>query len=403
MPYQRQLPAWWGPPRAFDKPSGDRRISWLELFYDLVYVMAISRITRLLTLRMGIPGLIEYGCLFLLIFWGWLNGSLYYDFHGNEGLRTRLMMLWQMMIVAALSVTVGHLYDHGYQPATITLLVMQLFITYLWWSVGIYDRRHRRLNLPYTICYLCAGALMAVSLLLQPSWLAILVPAVLLCNYLPPLISQTLLQRSRLTADLSSSMYERLGLFMMIVFGEVVAGAVNGLGVLSQAGAVSWLSFALMIVIVFALWWIFFTLTANRQAKKGFYRATLLELLYIPALMALGLIAVCFSRYFGPGAELSLTLLFTTALAAYFIAICLMMGQIEYPREVQPVMLPVRASLLVTAIVFPAAGTLLAGYPVFGVLLTVWIILAGEILFLNIIYYRLAAKPPDLPPDANPG
>jgi hypothetical protein len=49
---------------------------------------------------------------------------------------------------------------------------------------------------------------------------------------------------------------------------------------------------------VFALWWIFFTMASNRNAKKGFTNATLLELLYIPALISLGLIAACFSSLF---------------------------------------------------------------------------------------------------------
>ena len=39
--------AWWGPPKKFDRDIKERRISWLELFYDLVYVIAIARITHL--------------------------------------------------------------------------------------------------------------------------------------------------------------------------------------------------------------------------------------------------------------------------------------------------------------------------------------------------------------------
>src|SRR6476659_7648670 len=97
---------WWGPPRKFDPRFEERRISWLELFYDLVYVIAIARITHHLSLHITWSGFFEYSSLFVLIFWGWLNGSLYHDIHGNEGLRTRLMTLWQMMIIAALAITV---------------------------------------------------------------------------------------------------------------------------------------------------------------------------------------------------------------------------------------------------------------------------------------------------------
>jgi low temperature requirement protein LtrA len=84
----------------------ERRISWLELFYDLVYVIAISRITHHLAMHINLEGFLQYAFLFILIFWSWLNGSLYYDIHGSDGLRTRLMTLWQVMIIAALAVTI---------------------------------------------------------------------------------------------------------------------------------------------------------------------------------------------------------------------------------------------------------------------------------------------------------
>ncbi|HET6993424.1 MAG TPA: low temperature requirement protein A, partial [Chitinophagaceae bacterium] len=62
--------AWWGPPKKFDTNFKERRISWLELFYDLVYVIAISRITHHLSQHITLGGFIEYACLFILVFWG---------------------------------------------------------------------------------------------------------------------------------------------------------------------------------------------------------------------------------------------------------------------------------------------------------------------------------------------
>jgi low temperature requirement protein LtrA len=37
---------WWGPPKNFDQRKNERKISWLELFYDLVYVAAIAQLTH---------------------------------------------------------------------------------------------------------------------------------------------------------------------------------------------------------------------------------------------------------------------------------------------------------------------------------------------------------------------
>jgi len=390
MPFVKGSSAWWGPPKKFDIPEKDRRVSWLELFYDLVYVIAIARITHHFSLHVSMRGFLEYACLFILIYWGWLNGSLYHDLHGNTGLRTRLMTLWQMMIIAALAIAIDQAPEKRYFNVTVVFMTMQLFITYLWWAVGFYDRSHRRYNMPYTILYLLALALMALSLALPESWLKMILPLVLVCNYLPPFISHSLLRRSSLDLDLSPSMFERLGLFTIIVFGEVVLGVVNGGSKKPEWDFPTWLNFVLALSIVFALWWIFFTLISNREVKSGFVTATLLELLFIPALISLGLIAVSFSSFFDPhDGTHALQQVFGYAAATFLTSISLMMGLIELPDQIRPIKRPVRVSLLLTALVFlisavvdinPANTYYLAG---------VIFILLVEIFYVNFLYYGL--------------
>lgn len=326
-PLYRNRASWWGAPKKFDPNFEERRISWLELFFDLVYVIAIARITHHLTAHITWAGFLEYAGLFILIFWGWVNGSLYHDIHGTAGLRTRLMTLWQIMIIAALSVAIGNSSPDRFAFISIVFMVMQLFITYLWWSVGIYDREHRRYNLPYTVLYLLALGLMGLSFFVDASWLKFLLPLVIILNYAPPFISSQLLRRSSLDLSLSSSMTERLGLLTIIVFGEVVLGVVNGIGHLEIQRSSTWLNFALAIMVVFALWWIFFTLVSNRPAKKGFVNASLLQLLYIPALISLGVIASCLTWLFdsGPDAHTEHRVL-GYGLATFLTCISLMMG-----------------------------------------------------------------------------
>lgn len=174
--------SWWDAPRQFSTELKDRKISWLELFYDLVYVIAIAKITHHLSEHLNYSNLLDYIYFFMMIFWGWLNGSLYHDMHGTEGFRTRLMTLWQMLIVAALVITLGSPPEHIVYHVTIVLLVMQLYITYLWWSIGIYDKHHRKLNRPYTIIYLCSFGLMFSTLYLRHPYLRIVFFATLILN-----------------------------------------------------------------------------------------------------------------------------------------------------------------------------------------------------------------------------
>jgi len=381
---------WWGPPKKFDPYFEERRISWLELFYDLVYVIAISRITHHLAMHINLEGFLQYACLFILIFWSWLNGSLYYDIHGSDGLRTRLMTLWQVMIIAALAVTIDQPSPTAYVNTTIVFMIMQLYITYLWWSVGFYDRSHRRYNRPYTILFLFALALMALSLFIPLKWVKLIAIIVIICNYAPPFIADRLLRKSSLDLSLSSSMSERLGLFTIIVFGEVVLGVVNGISKVNSLNFSVWLNFALAVSIVFALWWIFFAMTSNRNAKTGFVNATLLELLCIPTLMALGLIAARFSYLFDQnGTGQSLDIIFGSAMAIFLIGISLIMGLLTYAEIFNSIKRPARLSLLVTALVLVAWSFVNVKLETLYYLLVVIAILLAEIIYLTSLYYNL--------------
>ena len=298
MKRQIHTATWWGPPKKFSTEREERKISWLELFYDLVYVIAIARITHHLAEHPDVSGMLDYTYFFIMIFWGWLNGSLYHDMHGSTGLRTSLMTLWQIMIVAALVVTLNSATENYVFNATIALMVMQLYITYLWWSVGIYDKAHRQLNKPYTLFYLASFGLMFLTLFIEPSYIRIIFYISLLFNYLAPFVTALMLRNRNSDFRLSSSMTERLGLFTIIIFGEVVTGVVNGVSQLKMLNTQIWLNFGLAILIVFSLWWLFFTLISDRPCKKGFVVSSVMELFYIPTLMSLGMIAVAFSRIF---------------------------------------------------------------------------------------------------------
>ncbi|HZX59822.1 MAG TPA: low temperature requirement protein A, partial [Mucilaginibacter sp.] len=265
---------WWGPPREFSNQVEERKISWLELFFDLVYAVVISRTTHGLAVNNTTGGILDYAYLIIIVFWGWYNGSQYYDLHGTTGIRTRLMTLWQMMAVAALAVTLYSSPDKAVGRATIAIALLQFFITYLWWSVGIYDKKHRKYNIPYTVCYLIAFGLIIATLFVPQPYKRLLFWITLVLNYLPPFIASKILKRHNSDFSLSPSMIERLGLFTIIVFGEAILGVVNGLNLFGDLTLTVWLCFGLGILIVFSLWWIFFSLIADRQSQNGLAKGT---------------------------------------------------------------------------------------------------------------------------------
>jgi low temperature requirement protein LtrA len=329
---------WWGPPKQFSNQFEDRKISWLELFYDLVYVIAISRITHHLSDHLNWSGFLDYTYLFGMIFWGWLNGSLHHDIHGSTGVRTNLMTLWQMLIISALVVTLNTFSATTLVPITIALMAMQVFITYLWWSVGIYDKVHRKLNVPYTLCYLASLACIAVTLFLKQPFIRPFFYLSLLLNYLPPFLIHRNLKERGGEFSLSSSMTERLGLFTIILFGEVVLGIITGASQLKEFNLQVWINFTLAILIAFSLWWIFFSMIADRKCKPGFLKGNWMAVAYIPTLMALGMTGVAYGGLFSSYENTEdphaywIRIAFGSSIAVFLLGVVLLSSLLDYPE-----------------------------------------------------------------------
>src|SRR3954466_1161655 len=161
---------WWGPPKNFSERAKERKVSWLELFYDLAYVAVIAQLTQQLAMQPSWTTVGRVFLLFALVFWSWVNGSQYYDLHGSDSIRTRVFTFLQMIAISAVAIAIPGVFEGHHRPFAIAFLIIQGLITYLWWSVGLYDRSHRVLNLPYLINYLLGFAFLSFSLFTGPAF-----------------------------------------------------------------------------------------------------------------------------------------------------------------------------------------------------------------------------------------
>lgn len=205
---------------------------------------------------------------------------------------------------------------------------------------------------------------------------------------------RTALKRQSLDFDLSPSMSERMGLFTIILFGEVVVGVVNGMSEVGSLNVVAWLCFAIAVTSVFSLWWIFFTLVSDRHCKHGLLKGSLLEIIFVPTLMALGLIATAFSGMFKNFAmyepqTASLRIVLVASVALFFFGINCMLFLLEYPPEYEGLKRRTQWLLLLTMVLFSVLAILDLHVSLLPFLLTVLAILLWLIATLNISWYRL--------------
>ena len=101
---RRNFRRWWQVPRnILDRPE-HRQVTFLELFYDLVYVALIAELTHALATDVNNQSLLRFAFLFVIVWWAWLNGTVYHDIHGNNDIRTRVFTFLQMGTVAAMAI-----------------------------------------------------------------------------------------------------------------------------------------------------------------------------------------------------------------------------------------------------------------------------------------------------------
>ncbi|MES2109685.1 MAG: low temperature requirement protein A [Bacteroidota bacterium] len=313
---------WWGPPQNFDERKYERKISWLELFYDLVYVACIGQITHQIAVSptwdtMGFSLL-----LFSMIFWSWINGSQYYDLHGGEGIRTRLLTFWQMLAVAAVAITIPETFKGQHQNFTLAFLALQVLITYLWWSVGFYDPSHRVFNKFYTTNYVTSSLLLGASYFTGQQTATILWIVVLILNLLPPLTGAktivTILKERGQVFSASAALVERFGLFTIIVLAESILGTVTGFAEVKDKQLIEWLVVLLAILIAFLLWCLYFDMTSEQETKKGYNYLLLLCFLHFPLLASLSVVGACLKVFLAEvaaGLPLQLHWMFCISLA----------------------------------------------------------------------------------------
>src|SRR5215470_1394626 len=91
--------------------AAGRRATWLELFFDLIFVAAVAQVGGPLHLNYSFVALARYAFLFFLIWWAWLGHTLYSTRFDTDDPVQRALTLVQMFTVAVMAANAGEALD----------------------------------------------------------------------------------------------------------------------------------------------------------------------------------------------------------------------------------------------------------------------------------------------------
>ena len=265
--------------RATDEPH--RAATPLELFFDLCFVVAVAQaagpLHHSIVEHHVADGLRGYLMVFFTIWWAWMNFTWFASAYDTDDAAYRLATLVQMAGVLVLAAGVGPAFDHGdYRVITAGYVIMRLARVVQWLRAARADPQRRRTARRYAAGVTVLQVLWALCLLLPAGWQLATFLLLVAAELAVPARAE--LAPGGPTAYHPRHIAERSGLFTLIVLGEVVAAATaavrDGLGAANEHAATLLRLAVAGVVIVFALWWLYFDRPVHRVFRT--LRASLL-------------------------------------------------------------------------------------------------------------------------------
>jgi len=257
---------WLQPPRLrinAESEEENGRATWLELFYDLVFVVAVSQVAHNLSENISLSGFFGFVFLFIPIWWAWIGTTFYANRFDIDDIGHRLLIGVQMIAITALAVNIHHGLRESSAGFALSYAAGRVVLVIEYLRAARHIPLARPLATRYAQGFAIAAALWLISAFVPIPLRFGFWALGLIVDFATPLSAKRL--QLGLTHHVEH-LPERFGLFTIIVLGEAIIAVVNGLsnqkwdGKSAIAfGTAPWAIAAVFgFSIAFSLWWIYF-------------------------------------------------------------------------------------------------------------------------------------------------
>ncbi len=256
----------WRPIRLVHTEAGQsRRASWLELFFDLIFVAAVAQVSVPLTLDYTLHGLARYALMFLLIWWAWLGHTMYSSRFDSDDILHRVLTFVQMFAAAAMAANAKAAFDSrdsaGFAAAYAVLRTVQ--------SIQYFRARRLRATRQLTTLYAFGFGLAALG------WgVAAVVPipnrfyvwtVALIVDLSTPWVAARYTHKFPPHPE---HLPERFGLFTIILLGESVAAVMRGMESQESWPVTAAISALSGLGLAFGYWWWYFDIAKGAGERR---------------------------------------------------------------------------------------------------------------------------------------
>ena len=264
---------------ASEREGSPRHATWLELFFDLVFVFSMAELAHLLHAHPSWNGLFSFAALFIPVWWLWIDFSYYADQFNVERGFYRLTFLGIMFGIVIMALAIPDALSAGSTNFAIAYTTLRLIIIVLYLQAWRFIPDSRELTGRYILSFSIAFFFWLNSIAVPPPLrFALWAIALLIEISNGPITYLTI----RTVPQQESHMDERFGLFVIIVLGEAIVAVASGVADTAWSGQ-SILAAVSGFAIAVSLWWMYFERsdeTVINQALRGGKKALLRSYIY---------------------------------------------------------------------------------------------------------------------------
>ena len=206
--------------RTTETEAAERHATWMELFYDLVFVVGVANLAQRLLGNPDLGGILAFVGLFVPLWWAWAGYTFYADRFDTDDLGQRLLAVCQMVAIAMMAVSISG----GVADSSIAFALSYVAARAVFLAMNYRARRHipavHELLTGYLRGHSVAAAIWLVSVFVPTPGRFILWGVGLAIDFATPFAMRKV--QAKVPLDVSH-LPERFGLFTILVLGESIA------------------------------------------------------------------------------------------------------------------------------------------------------------------------------------
>lgn len=268
-----------------------RKATWLELFYDLVFVVAIAKAVHVLGhaheghIAIDLYG--KYVLIMVPLWWAWTGHTLFSNRYDTDDTPQRMLTLAQMACAASMALFISADFEPNYRGFLLSYVALRGLLVLMYWRASATSKNGAVLA-RYLAHAFTFGLLISLSsLFFDAPWNFLVMYFGILVDILMPLV----LRKHLVAVPVQSHhLPERFGLLTIILLGESVASLVSTLAGVPLTPDAQIAALAGFIWTV-AIWWIYFENLEHRIYGRALGTGQTVIYLHLAIYISLGGIA----------------------------------------------------------------------------------------------------------------